>query len=202
MSTTYDRLPFMDFQQNLAALRHKWGWFVALGVVLIVVGAIALGALVEATLATAIAIGALLLVGGIAEVIGAFWSRGWSGFFFHLLAGVLSVVVGVLFLWTPVGAVLTLTLLMACLFIVAGIFKVVVAASYRHEGWGWPLASGILDVLLGLLIAWGWPTTALWVLGMFLGISFIFRGVNWIALGLLIRNSGRRDSRTEAAPTA
>jgi nucleotide-binding universal stress UspA family protein len=97
MSSTYERPPAAELRHDLAALRGNWLWFVVLGVALIVLGLVALGSVVMATLATAVAIGALMLVGGVSETIGAFWCRAWSGFFFHLLSGILSIVVGVLF---------------------------------------------------------------------------------------------------------
>jgi uncharacterized membrane protein HdeD (DUF308 family) len=187
MSTTYERPVVAELRQELAAFRRNWLWFVLLGVALIVVGVIALGSLVIASLATAVALGALLLVGGAAETVGAFWSRGWSGFFLHLLSGVLSIVVGVLFLWAPVDALLALTLLLACLLMVGGVYKIVAALSYRFEAWGWPLVSGVIDLILGVLIWMEWPASALWVIGLFVGISLVFRGFNWIGLGVALR---------------
>ena len=83
---------------SLNALRGNWFWFVLLGVALIVLGSVALGSVVVASLAAAMVIGVLILMGGVAETVGAFWCRGWSGFFLHLLSGVLSIVIGVLFL--------------------------------------------------------------------------------------------------------
>ena len=79
-----------------------------------------------------------VVVGGVAEIVGGFWSRGWSGFFLHLLSGVLSAVVGVLFLRAPLDAVLALTLLLACLLMVGGIFKIIAALSHRFTAWGGP----------------------------------------------------------------
>jgi uncharacterized membrane protein HdeD (DUF308 family) len=72
-----------------------------------------------------------------------------------------------------------------------GIFKVVAALSYRFAAWGWSLASGIIDVILGVLIWQEWPASALWVIGLFVGINLIFRGFNWIALGLALRSLPR-----------
>ena len=187
MSTTYERPPVAELRHELRALRGHWLWFVLLGVALIVLGFIALGSVLTATLATALAIGALLVVGGVAETVGAFWSRGWSGIFLHLLSGVLSIVVGVLFLRAPVGVLVILTLLLACLLMVNGIFKVVAALSYRFAGWGWPLVSGVIDLILGVMIWLEWPASALWVIGLFVGISLLFRGANWIGLGLALR---------------
>src|SRR2546430_7904357 len=107
MSATYERLQVAELRHELAALRGSWLWFVLLGVALIVLGFIALGSLWIAGLATAVAIGVLLLVSGVAEAVGAFWCRDWSGFLLHLLSGVLSVVVGGLFLRAPLDALLS-----------------------------------------------------------------------------------------------
>lgn len=194
MSTTYDPPSAGELRHDLAALRGNWLWFVLLGVALIVLGVVALGSVGLATLATAVVFGALLLVSGLFEIVGAFWSRRWSGFFLHLLSGVLAAVVGAMFLWAPLDAVLVLTLLLACLLLVSGIFKFVAALSHRFATWGWTLVSGLLDVLLGVLIWLRWPTSALWVLGLFLGISLVFRGFNWIVLGLALRRLPRRDA--------
>ena len=192
MSMVDERPAAAELGQELTALRRNWLWFVLLGVALIAVGVIALGSQVIASLATAVAIGALLLVGGVAEVVGAFWSRGWRGVLLHLLSGVLSIVVGVLFLKAPVDAVLALTLLLACLLMVGGIFKIVGALSYRFEGWGWPLVSGVIDLSLGVLIWLDWPAAGLWVIGLFVGISLVFRGFNWIGLGMALRGRNAR----------
>ena len=186
MNTTQERLVTEELKQE-APEPGGWLMVVLLGAALIFVGFIALWAPVIASLATAVAIGALLLVGGVVEVVGSFWSRRWSGFFLHLLSGVLSLVVGVLCFWAPVDALLALTLLVACLLMVGGIFKTVAALSYRFEGWGWPLASGVIDLVLGVLIWLEWPVSALWVLGLFVGISLVFRGCNWIGLGFALR---------------
>jgi uncharacterized membrane protein HdeD (DUF308 family) len=173
----------------ITALRGNWLWFVLLGVALILVGDVVLGSEVIASLATAIAIGALMLISGVTETIGAFWCKGWSGFFF-LLSGLLSIIVGVLFLRAPLGALLAL--LLACFLLVSGLFRIIAALSYRFAAWNWSLVSGIIDVILGIMIWQQWPASALWVLGLFLGISLVFRGCNWISLGLALRTLLRR----------
>jgi len=191
MSTGFDRPLARALRHELDALRGDWFWFVLLGIALVVLGIIALGSVVIASLAAAVVIGALVLAGGVAEILGAFWCRGWSGFFLHLLSGVLSIVVGVLFLRAPVGALAALTLLLATFLMVEGIFKIVAAVSYRFAAWGWPLVSGIIDLVLGVLIWQEWPGSALWVIGLFVGINMVFRGFDWIALGLSLRSLPR-----------
>ncbi|MBV8230101.1 MAG: HdeD family acid-resistance protein [Planctomycetaceae bacterium] len=187
MSKGFERPIVAELRHELNALRGNWFWFVMLGIALVVLGAIALGSVVIASLATAVAIGMLIFLGGVAETLGAFWCRGWSRFFFHLLSGVLSIVIGVIFLRAPVGALLALTLLVASFLMVGGIFKIVAAVSYRFAAWGWPLVSGIVDLILGVLIWQEWPASALWVIGLFVGINLVFRGFNWIGLGLSLR---------------
>ena len=180
-----------ELRHELNALRGNWIWFVLLGVALLVLGTIALGSVVVASLAAAVAIGALLLLGGAAEAVGAFWCRGWSGFFLELLSGVLSIVVGLMFLRAPVGALAGLTLLVACFLMVGGIFKVGAALAYRFAAWGWSLAGGIIDMILAQMIWQEWPAPALWVIGLFVGINLLFRGFNWVALGLALRSLPR-----------
>jgi uncharacterized membrane protein HdeD (DUF308 family) len=196
MSATYERPPVGELRHDLTALRGNWLWFVVLGIALIVLGFIALGSVVIASLATAFIIGLLLLLGGVSEIIGAFWCRGWSGYFLHLLSGVLSIIIGVLFLRAPVDALLALTLLLACLLMVGGVFKIIAALSNRFAAWGWPLVSGLIDLILGVMIWSEWPASALWVIGLFVGISLVFRGANWIGLGLALR--GLRGPGTQA----
>ena len=186
MSAGFERPLIAELRHGLNALRGNWLWFVILGGALIALGVIALGSVAIASLAAALAIGMLLLLAGIADTIGAFWCRGWSGFFLELLSGVLSIVVGLLFLRAPAGALAALTLLVACFLMVGGIFKIVAAVGYRFAAWGWALASGIVDLILGLLIWQEWPASALWVIGLFVGINLLFRGFNWIALGLAL----------------
>ena len=160
-------------------------WFVILGVSLVVLGTVALGSAVIASLAVAVVIGVLLLLGGVVESGGAFWCRGWSGFFLELLWRVLSIVVGLLFLRAPVHALAALTLLVACFLMVSGFFKIV-GAGYRFAAWGWALAGGIIDLILGEMIWEELPASGLWVIGLFVGINLMFRGLNWIALGMAV----------------
>ena len=191
MSTGIERPLIAELRHELKALRGNWFWFVILGSALVILGVVALGSVVIASLAVAAAIGILLLLAGGAECVGAFWCRGWSGFFLHLLSGILSIVVGVLFLRAPLDALAALTLLVACFLLVGGIFKIVAALVYRFAAWGWALASGVVDLALGVLIWQEWPASALWVIGLFLGINLLFRGFNWIALGLALRSLPR-----------
>jgi uncharacterized membrane protein HdeD (DUF308 family) len=174
-------------RHELEVIRGKWLWLMILGFVLVVVGMLAIGAPFIASLATALTIGVLLIMGGVAELVGAFWTRDWSGFFLMLLMGVLYVVVGLLFVHHPGVALAALTLLLACSLIVSGTFRIVGSLMYRFPHWGWVLVGGVLNLVLGLLIWQQWPDSKLWVLGLFVGIDMIFSGWTWIMLALRLK---------------
>jgi uncharacterized membrane protein HdeD (DUF308 family) len=186
MAPIEERALVSELHTGIGELRRNWFWFVLLGVFLVIMGMVALGAPWVASLATVAFVSAYLLISGVIEIVGAFWSLRSSGFFLHLLSGVLSLVIGVLFLRAPLDALLTLTLLVSCLFLVGGIFKIVAAVSHRFHAWVWVLLSGVIDLSLGVMIWMDWPESALWVLGLFVGISLVFRGFHWIGLGLIL----------------
>src|SRR5438552_519861 len=114
-------------------LRRNWGWFVALGIIEIVLGIIALGASVFVTLATVVLFGWLLLIGGVLAVVHAFWQKQWSGFFIDLAMGILNAVVGFMVVGNPVASAETLTLLMAVFLFMGGIFRIVAALTGRFD---------------------------------------------------------------------
>ncbi|WP_406696166.1 HdeD family acid-resistance protein [Singulisphaera sp. Ch08] len=174
-------------RHELEAIRSKWIWLVALGVALIVLATIMLGFPVVATLATVTMLGALILVGGVAEAVGAFWCREWSGFFLALLSGILGVVIGLMLLGNPIHGGMILTILLASFLFVGGIFRAVAALAHRFEGWGCLFLSGVIDVVLGVMIWRELPMAGLRIIGLLVGISTLFRGVSWLMLGFALR---------------
>ena len=87
---------------------------------------------------------------------------------------------------------MSLTLLVACFLMAGGLFKVVGALSYRFAAWGWTLAGGVVDLILGVMIWREWPASELWVIGLYVGVNLLFRGFNWVALGIALRALPRR----------
>jgi uncharacterized membrane protein HdeD (DUF308 family) len=188
MSTSAEvRLARRVLRHELEAIRANWAWFLALGIILIVIGTIAVGMPFVASLATAVTFGVLLLVGGIAQLVGAFWTRDWSGFFLSLLMGVLYVVLGLLFVRDPGDALLAMTLLLACVLMVGGLFRIIGSVVYQFPHWGWTLVGGIINLVLGILIWQQWPVSGLWVIGLFVGIDLIFTGWTWVMLALAVK---------------
>ena len=139
-------------RHELVAIRGQWAWLLALGIVLVVVGTIAIGMPLLTTLATVLTIGVLLLLGGVAQLVGAFWTRDWSGFFLMLLMGVLYIVLGLLFVRQPIEAAEALTLLLACTLMVSGVFRIAGSLMHRFPQWGWIFFGGVLNLALGVMI--------------------------------------------------
>jgi uncharacterized membrane protein HdeD (DUF308 family) len=172
-------------------LQSKWGWFVALGIIQIVLGLVALGAPVFVTLATVVFFGWLLLIGGVLSVVHAFWQKQWSGFFIDLAIGILDAVVGFMLVAHPVASTEALTLLIAMFLFVGGIFRIVAALTGRFDNRFWVLLNGIVTLALGIMIWQQWPLSGLWVIGLFVGIELIFYGWSLVMVGLMARRLRR-----------
>jgi uncharacterized membrane protein HdeD (DUF308 family) len=176
-------------QENLRDLRDSWFWFLLLGIGLVVLGLVLLSytGMVWGTLATAVVFGIFMLAGGIFYIVGAFFTRGWGGFFLSLFAGALYLAAGFIIVNHPLEAAILYTLLLAVFFFVEGLFRIVAALAGQFRHWGWVLVNGIITLLLGVLIWRQWPFSGLYVIGLFLGINLIISGAGYISLGLSAR---------------
>lgn len=172
---------------ELAEASERWYWFLILGIGTVVLGTVVLGAPLLGTLTAMWMLSALLVAGGVLQLVGAFWIRQWSGFFIALLAGVLYVVAGVLIIDQPLEAAATLTLLIAAFLVVGGVLKAVLSLVYRFDGWVWPLLNGVISAVLGIMIWRRFPDSALWVIGLFLGIDMVFQGWTWVMISMALR---------------
>ncbi|MGH7070529.1 MAG: HdeD family acid-resistance protein [Acetobacteraceae bacterium] len=172
-------------------IRSKWGLFVALGIGLIVLGVIAWLDVVSVTIAGTILIGALLLVGGIFQIIHAFMTREWRGFLLGLFSGVLALIAGILIMGEPVRGALVLTIVVVAFLAVGGITRI--ALAFRHRGmsrWGLLLLSGIVSLIVAGLLYAGLPWSGLWVLGTLIAIELVIQGIAWLSFGLALRKAG------------
>jgi uncharacterized membrane protein HdeD (DUF308 family) len=177
---------------GVAHIASRWGWFVALGIALIVIGVLALFDTVAVTLISAIFIGAALLVGGVVQIVHAFMTKGWQHFLLNLLAGALYVVGGFLIMMEPVQGAFVLTLFIVAAMIAAGIFRIVIALGHREmRGW-WVLAlGGLVSFVVGILLLAMLPWSSLIVLGVLVAVELIVHGATWLQFGLLLRERHR-----------
>jgi uncharacterized membrane protein HdeD (DUF308 family) len=174
--------------EDANSIRKKWGWFLALGIVQIVAGILAVGFAFTATLASAVTVGILLVVAAGAQMAAAIWARDWSGFFLFLLLSILYGVAGFVTLMHPLVAAEGLTLMLAAVFLTGGVYRIVVALVERFASWGWVFLNGVITVLLGIAIFQQWPGSGLWVLGTFVGCDLIANGVTWAVMAVGVRN--------------
>jgi len=182
-TTKSSGLKLIDLQE----FSLNWGWFMALGLILIALGVVALGRMLLVTLASVVFFGWLLVIAGGIEGLQAFGQRQWGGFFLHLFGGILYIVVGLMLVANPAASALTLTLILAVFFMVSGAFRILVALLMRFPEWRWLLLNGLITLLLGLLIWKQWPLSGLWVIGLFIGFELIYTGVSWVLLSLAAR---------------
>ncbi|MFZ5953698.1 MAG: HdeD family acid-resistance protein [Candidatus Dependentiae bacterium] len=171
---------------ELKPLPERWLGLLGLGILLVVLGTIALGLSVYTTLASVLVFGGFLIAGGILQLIHAFYWKTWRGFIVDFIIGILNTVVGGLLIARPAEGALSLTLLLAAFFLVSGLFKIGIAIARRMEHYGWVIVSGVINVILGLLILAQWPSSGLWVIGAFIAIDLLFSGWSYIMLALYI----------------
>lgn len=172
-----------------AQIKRNWGWFLALGIVFVLAGVAAITFPLLSTIATKIVLGWIFLAGGVLMILHAFSASGWRGFLLGLLIGILYVVAGGWLAFFPFTGIITLTILLAALFLAEGVLEAIMAFRVRpHEGWVWLLLSGLVAVAVGVMIAMGLPSSATWAIGLLTGINLLMTGASFIALAL----AGRR----------
>ncbi|MDH6259460.1 HdeD family acid-resistance protein [Bradyrhizobium sp. BR13661] len=188
MTSASDTSHHASLGSGIAALHAKWGWIVGLGVVYLIAGFVALGSVVMATVASVLVVGAMMIVAGAAEIIGAFQMKSWGKFLIWALLGVLYVIAGFLTFDNPLFAAVLLTLFLGASLIASGAVRLFLAFSMKRESpWVWVALSGAITLLLGLLIVARWPVNSVYILGLFLGIDLVMAGAGWISLGFSLK---------------
>lgn len=170
------------------SLKENRGWILTLGVIYIIMGFVIAGSPMAATYAIEIFLGFILIVGGIISVVGSFFSGNWKKLILILLSGILYLVVGVMLLKNPMAGVLTLTILLAAFLLVEGIFKIIHSFQMKPAAnWGWLLVSGIASVILGVMI-WGeFPQSSAFIIGLLVGIYFLFNGLSMVMISFALK---------------
>ena len=177
-------------QQMLAYFKNHWRLFLAEGIVLIVLGVIALLAPHFFTVAIVISLGWILLIGGTLLIIRALSLFNMPGFGLWLFMGLLQFVIGYLFLAQPLEGILTLTMLMTLFFALEGVAKISFALMMRPLAhWGTVLFSGLTALFLALVVWMSWPGTAEWLLGLLFGINMLLGGWSLVTISLRFKES-------------
>jgi uncharacterized membrane protein HdeD (DUF308 family) len=184
MTSSSDTLHNLGIQPDTAPLRAKWGWIVALGIVYVIAGFVALGSIVTATVASVLVVGVMMIVAGVAEIFNAFQIKSWGKFLIWALLGLLYIVAGFVTFENPLLAAALLTLILGASLVASGVVRIILAFNMKREmPWIAVALSGVVTLLLGLLILARWPVNSVYILGLFLGIDLIIAGAGWIGLG-------------------
>jgi uncharacterized membrane protein HdeD (DUF308 family) len=173
------------------AIRAHWGLFLIEGIVLVILGLVAIMVPLIATLAVAIFLGWLFLISGIVGLFTTFWMRQAPGFWWALLSAVIGIAAGLVLLRSPISGTLSLTLVLIVFFVIEGIATIMYAIEHRNQlsgRWVWMLASGVVDLILAGIIFAGLPGTAAWAIGLLVGINMLFGGTAMIGMALAARH--------------
>jgi uncharacterized membrane protein HdeD (DUF308 family) len=174
-----------------AGLHEHWVLFLVEGIVLVILGLLAIALPPIATLAVEILIGWLFLVSGIVGLVMTFWMRQAPGFWWSLVSAILGIAAGIVLIAYPLTGALSLTLILILFFTIEGVASIMFALDHKRElsgRWGWMLASGIVDLILAGIILVGLPGTAAWAIGLLVGINMVFGGSALIAMALHARD--------------
>jgi uncharacterized membrane protein HdeD (DUF308 family) len=174
------------------ALHEHWKLYLVEGVVLLALGFIAIVIPPIATLAVTILLGWLFLLSGSMGLLTTFWMRHAPGFWWSLVSAALGVLVGASLLAMPLSGAVSLTIVLVAFFMIEGVVSIMFALDHKRElsgRWGWMLASGVVDLALGVMILAGLPSTAAWAIGLLVGINMMFGGSALIGMALHARNA-------------
>ena len=174
------------------AVRAHWKAFLIEGVLLVVFGLAAIIVPPAASLAVTILLGWLFLISGIAGLALTFWAREMPGFWWSLISAALAVLAGIVLLAKPAQGTLTLTIVVGAYFLAEGVATIMYALEHRRElsgRWSWMLIAGLMDLLIAAIIIAGLPGSALWAIGLLVGINLLFGGATLIGVALAARNA-------------
>jgi len=173
------------------AIRRHWALFLIQGLIMIVLGFIAIGEPMVATLAVELFAGWLFLISGLVGLVGIFTARRAPSLWWTALSSLLGILVGIYLIWRPLAGVLSLTLVAAAYFGAQGIVQIITALTHRGSipSWVWMLFGGVINILLAAIILSGWPGTAAWTLGLLFGINLLVWGLSLTMTALACRTA-------------
>jgi len=183
MAKKKDQSVMLQFR-DLPDMKTKWPKFLALGIILLILGILAIAFSGFTTVVTVEILGIFLILGGIFLLVNGSSAKGWAGVSLSIFLGLLYLVVGAICIFRPLVGAEVITILLAAFFFVGGLFRMVSSLMYRAEHWGLVFFNGLVTFILGILIIAEWPVAALWVIGLFVGIDLVLSGISWIYLSL------------------
>jgi uncharacterized membrane protein HdeD (DUF308 family) len=179
------------FEAGLEQVRRSWGWFLVVGTLLMALGVLCIGKAQTATTFSILALGWVLLISGVLWLVGAFYAFTWHGFFVYLLNAIIRGAVGYLLIRHPNAGAEGVTMLLAALFIVGGLFRVVAASVIQFPRWGWTVFSGLVSLAFGIYLMAIWHTASTFAIGIIIGVDLIFDGASLVGFASAIHSLPR-----------
>jgi uncharacterized membrane protein HdeD (DUF308 family) len=176
---------------SLASLELKWGWILAIGLILVLLGTVALGDTLAVTFVSVFLLGWLLIASGIVHVVHLIRHTEIRSFW-HIVGAILDFIAGFYLIANPGLGALTLTLVLAGFFLVSGVTRLIGVWRLNLPHKFWPVLNGIISILLGILLWVHWPTSGLWFIGFAIGIELIIRGWTLVMLAFALRSRAPR----------
>jgi uncharacterized membrane protein HdeD (DUF308 family) len=171
-------------------VKKSVGWSIALSVLLIVAGILAIASPLAAGIAVNIFVAWLLVFSGCAHLVFAWYRPSAGGFVWELLLGILYIFIGGYLLMHPVAGLASLTLALAIYLFLESILEFVLGFTLRPlPGSGWLFFDAIVTLILAVMIWRTWPSSTGWVIGMLVGISMLFSGTSRLAISLAARSA-------------
>jgi uncharacterized membrane protein HdeD (DUF308 family) len=174
------------------SIQRHWGLFLFEGIVLVILGMLAVLLPTVASITATLFFGWILLFSGALGLFSTLRARQAPGFGWSLFSAVTGIVAGGVLLWMPVQGTVSLTAVLIAFLFVEGAASILFALEHRKGWsgrWGWMLASGIVDVFLAVMLLAGLPGTAAWALGLLVGINLIFGGSALAGMALHARTA-------------
>ena len=180
----------MTQQSPSDIVRHASTWSILCGVALIILGVLAVGSPALAAVAVNAVIAWLIVLAGVVHLSLAFYAHRAGSVLWKLLVGLAYIFFGIYLIAHPALGVASLTLVLALLFLVEGIFDIALFFQMRAIGGSsWILVDGIMTLALGLMIYLRWPSSSNWAIGTLVGVSLIISGGTRLMLSLAVRRA-------------
>jgi uncharacterized membrane protein HdeD (DUF308 family) len=184
------------FEAGIEEVRKSWGWFLVSGVLLMILGAACIAKSQTATTFSILALGWILAISGVVWLVGALQTWTWGGFFVYLLNAIIRCVTGYLLIRHPDAGAAAVTMVIAALFIVGGLFRAGCASVIQYPRWGWTVFAGLVSVVLGVYLLATWTATSTFFVGLTIGIDLVFDGASLAGFAGVIHSLPKAESRT------
>jgi len=187
------------FAAGLEQVRRSWGWFLLFGILLGMLGVVCIVKAQTATTFSILVLGWILLISGVFWLVSSFYAFSWHGGLVYLLNAILRGVVGYLLIRHPNAGAEGVTMLLAALFIVGGLFRAISSSMIQFPKWGWTFVSGLVSLALGVYLMIIWQTASTFFIGMIIGIDLIFDGASLVGFASAIHSLPGVSAQRKAA---